>query len=63
MAMSSVVVMCSAGSLPRPRTTRTRPGRETLRQPIELVTARATMGEITARLREVFGHYVETPIF
>jgi methylmalonyl-CoA mutase N-terminal domain/subunit len=30
---------------------------------IELVQARATMGEITARLREVFGHYVESPVF
>jgi len=30
---------------------------------IELVTARATMGEITARLREVWGRYVEKPVF
>jgi methylmalonyl-CoA mutase N-terminal domain/subunit len=29
---------------------------------IELVEARATMGEITARLREVFGTYVERPV-
>ena len=30
---------------------------------IELVKARATLGEIVARLREVLGHYVETPVF
>ena len=30
---------------------------------IELVKARATMGEITARLREVWGRYVERPVF
>jgi methylmalonyl-CoA mutase N-terminal domain/subunit len=30
---------------------------------IEAVKARATMGEIVARLREVWGHYVETPVF
>ena len=30
---------------------------------IELVKARATMGEITARLREVWGRYVEKPVF
>jgi methylmalonyl-CoA mutase N-terminal domain/subunit len=30
---------------------------------IELVKARATLGEIAARLREVFGRYVERPIF
>jgi methylmalonyl-CoA mutase N-terminal domain/subunit len=30
---------------------------------IELVEARATMGEITARLRQVFGSYVERPVF
>jgi methylmalonyl-CoA mutase N-terminal domain/subunit len=30
---------------------------------IELVKARATLGEIVARLREVFGRYVERPIF
>jgi methylmalonyl-CoA mutase N-terminal domain/subunit len=29
---------------------------------IELVKARATMGEITGRLREVFGAYVERPV-
>jgi methylmalonyl-CoA mutase N-terminal domain/subunit len=29
---------------------------------IELVKARATMGEITGRLREVFGTYVERPV-
>jgi methylmalonyl-CoA mutase N-terminal domain/subunit len=29
---------------------------------IELVKARATMGEITARLRDVFGTYVERPV-
>ncbi len=30
---------------------------------IELVKARATLGEIVARLRAVFGAYVETPVF
>ena len=30
---------------------------------IELVKARATMGEIVARLRQVFGGYVERPVF
>jgi methylmalonyl-CoA mutase N-terminal domain/subunit len=30
---------------------------------IELVKARASMGEITACLREVFGRYVESPVF
>jgi methylmalonyl-CoA mutase N-terminal domain/subunit len=30
---------------------------------IEAVTARATMGEIVARLREVWGVYVEHPVF
>jgi methylmalonyl-CoA mutase N-terminal domain/subunit len=30
---------------------------------IELVKARATMGEIVARLRDVFGTYTETPVF
>ena len=30
---------------------------------IELVKARATLGEIVARLREVFGRYVEPPVF
>jgi methylmalonyl-CoA mutase N-terminal domain/subunit len=30
---------------------------------IELVKARATMGEIVARLRDVFGSYTETPVF
>jgi methylmalonyl-CoA mutase N-terminal domain/subunit len=30
---------------------------------IELVKARATMGEIVARLKQVFGTYAETPIF
>src|SRR5262249_18077893 len=30
---------------------------------IELVKARATMGEIVARLKQVFGTYTETPIF
>src|SRR5581483_1480053 len=30
---------------------------------IELVTARATLGEIVARLREVFVSYVERPVF
>ena len=30
---------------------------------IELAKARATMGEIVSRLREVFGTYTETPVF
>ena len=30
---------------------------------VELVQARASMGEIVARLREVWGRYVETPAF
>ena len=30
---------------------------------IELVEARASLGEIVARLRQVFGSYVETPVF
>jgi methylmalonyl-CoA mutase N-terminal domain/subunit len=30
---------------------------------IELVEARATLGEIVARLRQVFGSYVERPVF
>jgi methylmalonyl-CoA mutase N-terminal domain/subunit len=30
---------------------------------IELVKARASMGEIVARLREVWGTYVERPVF
>ena len=30
---------------------------------IELVKARASVGEIVARLREVWGQYVETPVF
>ncbi len=30
---------------------------------IELVKARATLGEIVARLRQVFGTYIETPVF
>jgi methylmalonyl-CoA mutase N-terminal domain/subunit len=30
---------------------------------IELVKARASMGEITGCLREVFGRYVESPVF
>ena len=30
---------------------------------IDLVKAGATMGEIVARLKNVFGTYVETPVF
>jgi methylmalonyl-CoA mutase N-terminal domain/subunit len=30
---------------------------------IELVKARASMGEIVQRLRAVFGNYLETPVF
>jgi len=30
---------------------------------LDLVKARATLGEIVARLRQVFGTYVETPFF
>ena len=30
---------------------------------IELARARATMGEIVARLKDTFGTYTETPVF
>jgi methylmalonyl-CoA mutase N-terminal domain/subunit len=30
---------------------------------IELARARATMGEIVAKLKDVFGTYRETPVF
>jgi methylmalonyl-CoA mutase N-terminal domain/subunit len=30
---------------------------------IELVKARASLGEITARLRQVWGTYIERPVF
>jgi methylmalonyl-CoA mutase N-terminal domain/subunit len=30
---------------------------------IEAVKARASLGEIVARLRQVWGHYVENPVF
>ena len=30
---------------------------------IEVIRARATMGEIVARLRSVFGTYTERPVF
>jgi methylmalonyl-CoA mutase N-terminal domain/subunit len=30
---------------------------------VDLVKAGATMGEIVARLKGVFGTYVETPVF
>ena len=30
---------------------------------IELVKARATLGEIVARLRHVWGAYIERPVF
>ncbi len=30
---------------------------------LELVRARASLGEITARLRRVWGAYVERPVF
>jgi methylmalonyl-CoA mutase N-terminal domain/subunit len=30
---------------------------------IELVKARATLGEIVARLRTVWGAYIERPVF
>jgi methylmalonyl-CoA mutase N-terminal domain/subunit len=30
---------------------------------IELVKARATLGEIAARLRQVWGSYIERPVF
>ncbi|MBI2206073.1 MAG: methylmalonyl-CoA mutase [Candidatus Rokubacteria bacterium] len=39
------------------------PARNLMPATIELVKARATMGEITARLREVWGNYVERPMF
>ncbi|HEX7127962.1 MAG TPA: methylmalonyl-CoA mutase family protein [Thermodesulfobacteriota bacterium] len=39
------------------------PSRNLMPVTIELVEARATMGEIVERLRGVFGTYVETPVF
>jgi methylmalonyl-CoA mutase cobalamin-binding domain/chain len=39
------------------------PGANLMPLTIEAVKARATLGEIVARLREVWGHYVETPVF
>jgi methylmalonyl-CoA mutase cobalamin-binding domain/chain len=39
------------------------PGINLMPVTIELVTARASMGEITARLRDVWGTYVERPVF
>jgi len=39
------------------------PGANLMPVTIEAVTARATMGEIVARLRTVFGTYVEKPVF
>src|SRR5499433_3169656 len=39
------------------------PGANLMPVTIEAVKARATLGEIVARLREVFGTYVEKPVF
>jgi len=39
------------------------PSKNLLPTTIELVKARASMGEIVQRLRAVFGKYVETPVF
>jgi methylmalonyl-CoA mutase N-terminal domain/subunit len=39
------------------------PSKNLLPTTIELVKARASMGEIVQRLRAVFGQYVETPVF
>jgi len=39
------------------------PARNLMPTTVELVKARATMGEITARLRDVWGTYVERPAF
>jgi methylmalonyl-CoA mutase N-terminal domain/subunit len=39
------------------------PGANLMPVTIELVTARATLGEIVARLRQVFGAYIEKPVF
>jgi len=39
------------------------PGVNLMPTTIELVKARATLGEIVARLRDVFGRYVERPVF
>jgi methylmalonyl-CoA mutase N-terminal domain/subunit len=39
------------------------PGVDLMPLTIELVTARATLGEIVARLREAWGTYTETPVF
>jgi methylmalonyl-CoA mutase N-terminal domain/subunit len=41
----------------------TDPSRNLMPTTIELVTARASMGEIVKRLRAVFGAYVEAPVF
>jgi methylmalonyl-CoA mutase N-terminal domain/subunit len=39
------------------------PGVNLMPTTIALVKARATLGEIVARLREVWGTYVEKPVF
>jgi methylmalonyl-CoA mutase N-terminal domain/subunit len=39
------------------------PARNLMPTTIELVKARATIGEIVARLRDVWGTYVERPVF
>jgi len=39
------------------------PGANLMPITIEAVKARATLGEIVARLRSVFGAYVEKPVF
>ena len=39
------------------------PGTNLMPVTIELVKARASLGEITARLRQVWGTYIERPVF
>jgi methylmalonyl-CoA mutase N-terminal domain/subunit len=39
------------------------PSRNVMLPTIELVKARASMGEIVQRLKAVYGRYVEAPVF
>ncbi|MEK7385883.1 MAG: methylmalonyl-CoA mutase family protein, partial [candidate division NC10 bacterium] len=39
------------------------PGVNLMPVTLELVKARASLGEIVGRLRQVWGRYVETPVF
>ncbi len=53
----------AAALLDRLEATARDPAANLLPVTIELVEARATLGEIVARLRQVFGTYVERPVF